>query len=95
MLGDFWCRGLWQFAAVFQLCSGPGACPDRAARCLVARGFASSWVQSPRLELRGQEQGTAHGGRVGPMCTGQLTEPEPAVSVGPYLMAGCRLWLAS
>ena len=32
-------------------------------------------------------------GRVGPMCTGQLTEP--AVSVGPYLMAGCRLWLAS
>ena len=34
-------------------------------------------------------------GRVGPMCTGQLTEPEPAVSVRPYLMAGCRLWLAS
>jgi hypothetical protein len=29
------------------------------------------------------------------MCTGQLTEPEPAVSVRPYLMAGCRLWLAS
>jgi len=81
--------------AVFQLVLGPG---DLSGPCRPVFGCAAVCQfmgAITRLELRGQGQGTAHGGRVGPMCTGQLTEPEPAVSVRRYLMAGCRLWLAS